>query len=63
MENKHKKRLDEYDFCRGIAITCIVLGHVSRQTEIVNYLYSFHVPVFFFLSGIFLIGKEAFMFF
>lgn len=39
------------DNARVIGIFAIVLGHVLPKSELRSYLYSFHVPLFFFLSG------------
>lgn len=56
---KAKKRYEEIDLCRGFGILLVVLGHALKQTgetnpvfETVNaVIYSFHMPMFFFLSG------------
>lgn len=44
-------RLDWVDISRGIAITLMVLGHSSLPTPIQSFIYSFHMPFFFFISG------------
>ena len=52
-------RFDEIDICRGIGIVLVVLGHALRQTEsaalpvrlLISIIYSFHMPLFFCLSG------------
>lgn len=54
-----KERFLEIDICRGIGILLVVLGHALKQTgetntafEVLNsVIYSFHMPLFFFLSG------------
>jgi len=50
-----KKRLNYIDIAKCIAITCIVLSHtVGYSTHLVplrNFLYSFHVALFFMISG------------
>lgn len=39
---------------KGIAILLVLLGHVAGTPNILNkYIHSFHMPVFFFLSGYF----------
>ena len=55
--NNKKERIEWIDFCRGIAIICVVLGHSitkmgdSRIERIINLcIYSFHMPLFFILS-------------
>lgn len=55
----NKKHFFEIDVCRGIGIILVVLGHAIKQTGvqntafdmIVSVIYSFHMPLFFFLSG------------
>ncbi len=45
-------RIAWLDGARGIGILLIVLGHViPMTTPISHFIYSFHVPLFFFLSG------------
>jgi len=46
------KRIDYVDFAKGIGIVLVVLGHcVSTNTSIGRWIFSFHMPLFFFLSG------------
>lgn len=48
----HNRNAD-YDKLRAIGIVLVVLGHtlgISREAEL--YIYSFHMPLFFFLSGL-----------
>lgn len=54
-----EKRIEWIDFCRGIAIILVILGHCvgrmggSKVETLVNVLIcSFHMPLFFFLSGL-----------
>lgn len=50
-------RYTHIDIAKGIGILLIVLGHnyvfADKNGELLNILYSFHVPLFIFLSGIF----------
>ncbi len=54
-----KKYYDEITMAKGIGILCVVLGHAIKQTGVDNNLwntlvqviYSFHMPLFFVLSG------------
>ena len=54
-----KKHYTEIDIARGVGILAVVLGHAVKQTQvsarwirIVTYsVYSFHMPLFFLLSG------------
>lgn len=45
------KRLKEIDILRGIAIILIMVGHFYQGYKFVDYIYTFHVPLFFFISG------------
>lgn len=46
------KRDNSIDIARGIAIICIVLGHLGNPT-INRFVYTFHVPIFYLISGYF----------
>ena len=48
-----KTRIRWVDVAKGIAIISIVLGHLANR-RINSVAFTFHVPVFFFLSGYFL---------
>ena len=50
METKAKKRIGGVDVARGIAMICIVLGHLGRW-EIIRVVFPFHVPIFFLITG------------
>nr|MBQ8251770.1 acyltransferase family protein [Lachnospiraceae bacterium] len=52
-----EKRIDWIDIAKGIGIICIVLGHLGNG-KINSIVYTFHVPLFFFLSG-FLLNIEG----
>ena len=54
MERAAKDRILWIDCARGIAITAIVVGHSGVCRPAVELLYSFHVPIFFLLSGMLL---------
>ncbi|MBQ6478594.1 MAG: acyltransferase family protein [Erysipelotrichaceae bacterium] len=52
-----QNRIGYLDAAKGIAIICIVIGHaysyyVGNGNCVIPYLYSFHVPIFFVISGI-----------
>ncbi len=58
MENK---RIDFIDVAKGIGIILVVLGHLnSAEQPIRNFIYSFHMPLFFILSGVFFNEKTEF---
>lgn len=46
-----KKRIDWIDITRGIAMLWVVLGHMPQSKNFIIYAYSFHLPLFFIISG------------
>lgn len=44
-------RIAYLDMMKGIGIFLVVLGHVSSIGVLHHWIYSFHMPLFFFLSG------------
>lgn len=54
MENKVKKRIEWIDTLRGLAMFFVIWGHVfpTNKGRIRKYIYSFHLPLFFFISGL-----------
>ena len=44
-------RLEWIDFARGITIILMVLGHTTIPNYISKYIWSFHMPLFFVVSG------------
>lgn len=46
-----QKRVEYLDILRGLGIIFIVIGHISYNDALLNWLYSFHVPLFFFAAG------------
>lgn len=51
-----KDRIEQMDIARGMGILLVVLGHnhvCASGTAMFLSIYSFHVPLFFFLSGLF----------
>jgi len=51
------KRLEYIDFIKGFGIFLVVLGHATLPRS--PYIYSFHVPLFFFVSGYFFKDKPV----
>lgn len=49
----NEKRLSFLDIAKGISITLVVVGHiVTDESNIIRtWLYSFHLPIFFIISG------------
>ena len=50
---KEKTRDDTFDILKGVAIICVILGH-SEIGVLYPFIHSFHIPLFFFISGFFL---------
>lgn len=54
-----KPRINKFDNLKGLAIILIVLGHATFLTEyksvslIKNFVFIFHLPIFFFVAGYF----------
>lgn len=63
MQSKYVKRDDSIAIAKGLGIIFVVIGHCCAttyqggnnewQTIINGYIYAFHMPLFFFLSGYF----------
>ena len=47
-----KVRVSWVDYAKAIAITFVIIWHVSTRNYLSDWIYSFHMPLFFFLSGI-----------
>lgn len=50
MENLTKRRLNYLDYAKGIGILLVVLGHIYNNS-VKLWIYSFHMPLFFIISG------------
>lgn len=46
------KRLNVIDVAKGIGIILVVFAHVNYQPNLLTMIYSFHMPLFFIISGI-----------
>lgn len=56
-----KKRDLTIDIAKGICIYLVVLGHCHNAGFIRHYIYLFHMPFFFFVSGFFFNRKDGFI--
>ena len=57
--NMQQKRLDYLDMVKGIGILLVVLGHMEDiSTELRIWISSFHMPLFFIVSGILIAVKN-----
>jgi len=46
-----RKRILWIDVAKAIAIICMIIGHIVPLGELRNLIYSFHMPLFFVLTG------------
>jgi acyltransferase len=46
------KRIDFIDIAKGFGIILVVFGHTYRGNDLNLFIYSFHMPLFFFFSGL-----------
>ncbi len=53
-----KMRLSWIDICRGIGILCVIYAHGLSEDKFRFLFYAFHIPLFFFLSGVTLHHKQ-----
>ena len=62
LNSNSKERIFAFDAAKAVGIFFIVIGHVFHDQGIyAQYVYSFHVPLFFFLTGVtFSRGKNGF---
>ena len=52
-----KGRIEEIDIAKGLGILCVLLGHRS-EGAVMAFLYLFHMPLFFVLSGLLIRDEE-----
>lgn len=43
--------------CKGIAIILMVVGHVEAPELLTNFIYTFHMPLFFIAAGYFSVAN------
>ncbi|MCQ2960138.1 MAG: acyltransferase family protein [Bacteroidales bacterium] len=46
-----KEREPIYDNLKGLGIILVILGHITKNSDLTNCIYVFHMPLFFFVSG------------
>lgn len=44
-------RLREIDIAKGYGIILVIMGHILTEGSFREWIYSFHMPLFFFLAG------------
>ncbi len=52
-----KKRIEWIDTAKGIGLICVILGHLGVP-YLSTWIYTFHMPLFFFLSGAVFSGEK-----
>lgn len=60
--NIKKKRIELIDIAKAITIFLVIAGHTTGNLETPLYrrvLYSFHMPLFFFLAGLSIKAKKV----
>lgn len=61
MTNTAPKRIPWIDVAKGVGILIVVLSHLLNAEQGLRYLiFAFHMPFFFFFSGVVFTGKGAF---
>lgn len=45
------QRIDWIDFVKAFCIIMVIVGHTVSQSELRRFIFSFHMPLFFILSG------------
>lgn len=55
------KRIEWIDIAKGIGIILVVIGHISQIKVLNDIIYSFHMPLFFMISGFFHKDKNDFI--
>lgn len=51
-------RIEWIDLCKALAICLVLLGHTLKNSISEVYIYGFHMPLFFLLSGLVLSDKD-----
>ena len=52
MHDRHiKQRIDYIDTAKAAAITLVIIGHTPVYEPLAKWIYVFHIPLFFFISG------------
>ncbi len=66
LTQKEKKRILWLDAARGIAVLLVVLGHLFEESPVYRFafpahhvVYSFHMALFFILSGLTFADRET----
>lgn len=52
-ETVNSGRLDYFDIAKGLAMFCVIAGHMGMAQTFNPFAFSFHMPLFFLISGYF----------
>lgn len=52
-----KERIEWIDVAKGVGLLCVILGHL-KTPYLTFWIYTFHMPLFFFLSGVVFSGDK-----
>ena len=58
MKEKTASRLTYMDVAKGIGILCVIAGHMGNSM-VNRFIFSFHMPLFFLISGFFMSDKDS----
>lgn len=50
---KTQKREMSFDIAKGIGMLAVILGHMTLPQKMTDFIFSFHMPLFFLISGYF----------
>lgn len=53
------KRIQFVDMAKGLTILLVIVGHIDTVSVLKVSIYSFHMPLFFILSGYFIKTSES----
>lgn len=60
-KNRHSVRIEYIDVARAIAMIFVILGHINfANSSIKVWVYSFHMPVFFIISGMVIRSRDEY---
>lgn len=48
----NSSRIDWIDMAKGIGIVFVIVAHLGKFGNLQTWIYSFHMPLFFFLFGL-----------
>ena len=51
MRSDEQKRIEWVDIAKGIGMILVVYGHTSIPKFLSNWIWSFHMPMFFIIAG------------